>query len=161
MTASRLIVSATSDRLGRLRDVSGEAPADCRQSGGPFPTLAALLQTCLGACETARRPCLRIDVTDTGVGIPQDKQAEIFDAFTQLETQNKRCHQGLGLGLSICKRLLALMEGEIGVDSSPGKGSRFWLRLPLRAPEGPCRPANDSRKTVGRPLWTQSSMVGG
>ncbi|NBC31521.1 MAG: PAS domain-containing protein [Alphaproteobacteria bacterium] len=104
-----------------------------------------------GGGAAAGRPRLQIAVTDTGIGIPLDKQAEIFESFTQLETQTNRRYPGLGLGLSICKRLLLHMNGELGVHSAPGQGSRFWFRLPLRPPGSPCHPANDSRRTASDP----------
>lgn len=99
--------------------------------------------------DSAGRPRLLIAVADTGIGIPFEKQAEIFESFTQLEPQTNRRHPGLGLGLSICKKLLAHMDGELGVDSTPGRGSRFWFRLPLRPP-GP-EAANDRESSVSEP----------
>ncbi|MEI6828030.1 MAG: ATP-binding protein, partial [Desulfuromonadales bacterium] len=74
---------------------------------------------------------LRIIITDTGIGIPVDKQDHIFDSFTQVEDFSIRNTSGTGLGLPICRRLLALMGGSISVSSVPGEGSVFTVMLPV------------------------------
>ena len=72
----------------------------------------------------------RCDVVDTGVGIPSDKLEMIFEPFTQL-VSDKQVREGTGLGLNISKRLLEMMQGRIGVESVPGKGSTFWIEVAL------------------------------
>ncbi|MBK8067704.1 MAG: response regulator [Rhodanobacteraceae bacterium] len=73
------------------------------------------------------RAWLRFDVSDSGIGIAAGDLARLFQPFTQVDESDTRKHGGVGLGLAICKRLVELMGGEIGADSEPGKGSRFWF----------------------------------
>ncbi|HOK65899.1 MAG TPA: ATP-binding protein [Anaerohalosphaeraceae bacterium] len=73
---------------------------------------------------------IRFDVEDTGIGIPEDKLAVIFDAFTQADSSMTRRYGGTGLGLSITKRLTELLGGKITVHSTVGRGSVFSIRLP-------------------------------
>lgn len=76
---------------------------------------------------------LVISVTDTGPGIPPRATSQLFEMFRQLDASSSRRHSGSGLGLAISRRLCERMGGAIGVDSTVGKGSRFWFRVPLRA----------------------------
>jgi CheY-like chemotaxis protein len=80
---------------------------------------------------------LRFVVADTGPGIPLQDQARLFSKFTQLEGGRMRRHHGTGLGLAISKGLVECMGGEIGVDSLPGRGSRFWFTVVLGRPRAP------------------------
>ena len=77
---------------------------------------------------------LAFEVRDTGTGIEKDKQADIFDEFVTVEPSYEQSSSGSGLGLAICKRLVSLMEGDIGMSSEPGCGSVFWFLLPLVMP---------------------------
>jgi signal transduction histidine kinase/DNA-binding response OmpR family regulator len=72
-----------------------------------------------------------MEVHDTGCGIAEADQAQLFSAFSQVDTSMARRHEGTGLGLAICKRLVDAMQGEIGVNSQQGLGSRFWFTVSL------------------------------
>ncbi len=71
---------------------------------------------------------LEFSVADTGIGIPEDKQAKLFKSFSQVDSSITRRFGGTGLGLSIVQRLAMLMGGDVGYHSEPGVGSRFWFR---------------------------------
>ncbi len=88
---------------------------------------------------------LEVCVSDTGEGIPEHRQQDIFKSFEQLDTSLTRRHGGTGLGLAITKRLVELMDGSIWVESRPGAGSRFYFTLPVAEGAAPPPPADEER----------------
>ncbi len=92
-------------------------------------TITVEVKTC---SETDELSVVEFSVTDPGIGISEKQQARVFDDFVTLDTGYDRNANGSGLGLAISRRLVEAMSGEIGVESKPGVGSRFWFRIPLR-----------------------------
>ncbi|HEY6837932.1 MAG TPA: ATP-binding protein, partial [Geobacteraceae bacterium] len=99
------------------------------------PAGSVTLQVCKKT-ESDTRVTVRFQVRDTGIGIPTDKLAMIFEPFAQADDTNSRRYGGSGLGLAIVRQLVNLMGGTIGVESEPGKGSLFWFTLELEKQRG-------------------------
>ena len=76
-----------------------------------------------------KRCFIKFQVQDPGIGLSQDQQHKIFNSFEQADSSTTRQYGGTGLGLAICKRLANLMDGDVGVESELGKGSRFWFTV--------------------------------
>ncbi len=95
---------------------------------------------------------LRIEVQDTGIGIPPEQMERIFESFRQVDSGLSRMYPGLGLGLALAKKLASLMQGEISVSSTLGQGSTFTLRIPLRAAETEAETAQVSVRAEAGPI---------
>ena len=97
-------------------------------------------QVALEARETSRsgnRTWLEFAVHDTGPGISRQDQGYLFQPFSQLDNTSTRQHAGTGLGLSIVRRLAELLGGQAGVNSIPGQGASFWVRIPAQSYQAP------------------------
>ncbi|NTW16791.1 MAG: response regulator, partial [Syntrophaceae bacterium] len=95
-------------------------------------TRAGEIELCLNGAEKKNHQVkVHVTVRDTGIGVPEDKMESIFDSFQQVDSSSTRKHGGSGLGLTICKQLSKLMNGDVWAESTPGKGSAFhftaWL----------------------------------
>lgn len=89
---------------------------------------------------------LEVNVEDTGIGIPKDKQKQIFEAFQQADGSTSRNYGGTGLGLSITKELVHLLEGDVNLVSEENKGSQFKVSFPLNKYEASKKSLNESQK---------------
>lgn len=123
-TAVRLPVRGDPERLRRvLSNLIGNAIKFTAHGG------VELRVRRLG--ETPAQHLLRLEVRDTGIGISAEQQERLFRCFTQAYASTTRLYGGIGLGLAICKRIVDLMGGRIGVESVSDQGATFWFEIPL------------------------------
>jgi PAS domain S-box-containing protein len=120
--------------------------------------------TAQSAGNPARVFDVTISVADSGMGIAPEVQKRLFQRFSQADSSSTRSNGGVGLGLAICKRLAELMDGSVGLESAPGCGSTFWVRLPLtcditEAAEPPVSAGTDIKTAATRVLLAEDNPV--
>ena len=113
--------------VGRLAEVLGELIDNAVKFSSAGPVTLRVRN----AGVSGNLVAVRFEVEDRGIGIAPEDQAAIFDLFTQADGSSTRVFGGTGLGLALCKRIISLMAGDIGVESAPGRGSRFWFQVRL------------------------------
>ena len=117
------------------------------------------------ASQTNDACALLVEVIDTGIGIPENLQAGLFEVFVQVDPSDTRKYGGSGLGLAISKRLVRLWGGQIGIDSTPSVGSRFWFTVGAvaEAPEQTLMPTrnqdNNKVNCIARVLLVEDSLI--
>ena len=107
-----------------------------------FTSQGAIQVRVEAVADTADIVRLRFSIKDTGVGIPVEAQGKIFEAFSQVDGSTTRRFGGTGLGLTIVKELVELMQGQLGVDSRPGEGSTFWFTTVFQRQAGTAIPVS-------------------
>ncbi|HAL06234.1 MAG TPA: hypothetical protein DCP26_02605 [Brevundimonas sp.] len=131
LTLNVVVAADTPERLtgdkGRLRQVM----LNFLSNAAKFTARGAVTVKVGGRPQADGGWRMRVEVTDTGIGIPSEKIGELFRRFTQADASTTRVYGGTGLGLAISRRLIELMGGEVGVESAPGSGSTFWFEAPL------------------------------
>ena len=107
------------------------------------------------AMEKEGKPFIRLTVTDTGIGIPEDKLDHIFEEFTQADSSTTRNYGGTGLGLTLVRRFAIMMRGDVRVKSTLGEGSAFILEIPAHVVDA------DSESAAGDKMSDRVRLLNG
>jgi signal transduction histidine kinase/CheY-like chemotaxis protein len=171
----RAILRETAEALGALvvekgleMDVDVDAQVPAWVSADPLRLRQVVLNLAGNAVKFTERGAialrarwreeetLHLEVEDSGIGIAEGKAAHLFEPFVQADDSDTRRFAGAGLGLSIARKLVELMEGEIGVRSEVGQGSTFWLTIPAPPLE---EPAPEEPKVVSAPRQVEARVL--
>ena len=99
-----------------------------------------------------------VEIKDTGIGVSPESLSKLFKPFNQVDSSSRRKHGGIGLGLSLAKQLIELMQGQIGAHSTLDKGSTFWFTLPLEAGTAP-KASEDQQNFISAPYPARVLVV--
>ncbi|WP_416896539.1 MAG: response regulator [Minwuia sp.] len=109
--------------------------------------------------EAKKTVTLRVEVIDSGIGVPPEKQKTLFEEFTQVNSSVSRRYGGTGLGLAITKRIVQKMDGQIGIISEPGQGSTFWFEIKLQRARGAVETQEENSLAGARVLIVDGNHV--